>query len=150
MRSPGFEEAQDFLLVVALAFFKEAGILNVDDPTLFVKDDENWESETAAVVQALHQGYCLFARLPRMIVHMDVLEVIVNDLADGGVIGDEVSKPQAPRAPVSSHLTDDELAFGLGLYERLVYLLQGIDILIVHLLQTVLSCHCESEQYGQQ
>ena len=45
---------------------------------------------------------------------MDILEVLADDLADGGVIRDEVGKEQAPGTPVATDLTDDELTFRLG------------------------------------
>ena len=104
----------------------------MDDPSILIKHYEHGESETATVVQTLHQCCCLLllrltSRTARVVVHMDILEVLADDLADGGVIRDEVGKAQAPGTPVAAHLTDDELAFRLGFRYCLVYLFDGIN-----------------------
>ena len=80
---------------------------------------------------------------------MDILKVVGNDAADGTVTRDEVSKAQTPRTLVSTHLTNDELAFCLGFCYRLVYLLQRIDALIVHSFQSCLGI-CNKTGYSQQ
>ena len=107
---------------------------------LFIQHDEHGEAEATAVVQSLHQcsGLLFFlcsARSAGVVVHMDILEVLVDDTADGGVVRDEISKAQAPGTPVAAYLTDDELAVGLGLEDGLVNLLKGVDIFVIYLLQ---------------
>ena len=117
----------------------------MDNSSFFIKHYEHGESKTATVVQTLHQCCCLLllcltSRLSRVVVHMDIFKVLVDDLADGGVIRDEVGKAQAPMAPVSTDLTDDELAFRLGFRYCLVYLLNGINGLIIYFFQPLGIC----------
>ena len=66
---------------------------------------------------------------------MDILKILIDKLADVSILAHEVSETQAPRAPVASDLTDDELTFTFGLSNGLVNLLNGIDILIIYLFQ---------------
>jgi hypothetical protein len=70
---------------------------------------------------------------------MDILKVLGDNLTDGRVIRNEVGKPQAPGAPVSTYLTDDELPFSLSLDKSLVYLLDRVDVLVIDLFQRSLS-----------
>jgi hypothetical protein len=116
-----------------------------------IEHDKYRESEAAAIVQALHQGGGLLGllrsfRLSGIVVHMDILKVLVDNLADGRVVRDEVGKTQAPDTPVASHLTDDELTVGLGFGKSLVNLFEGIDFFIVHLLQGCLSIRRQGQQ----
>ena len=69
---------------------------------------------------------------------MDILEVVVDDLADGCVIRDEICKAQTPGTPVAAHLTDDELTTVIGLEEGLVNLFDGVNVFVVYLLQRCL------------
>ena len=107
--------------------------------TIFIEDNEYRETETATVIQAFHQ-YCtllllnLISRLTRIVVHMDIFKVLVNDFADCGIIRDEVCKTQTPGTPVATHLTNNELSFRRSLGNGLVYLLYGVDGLVVYLL----------------
>ena len=117
---------------------------------VFIEHDKHGKSETATVVQALHQGFGLLllfltAGFLGIVVHVDILEVIGNDLADSAVVGDEVCKTQAPRTPVAPHLTDYLLALRLCLDERLVYLCQRVDVFVIHLFHTCLGIHCDSQ-----
>ena len=94
---PVLEEAEDFIFVVALTFLQEAGVLDVEHLAGGIEDHEDGEAKAAAVVQASHQGGGLLllgfaSRLARMIVHVDILEVVADDLADGGVVGCEVGE----------------------------------------------------------
>ena len=57
--SPVPEEAKHFLLVIALSLFQEAGVLDMNHLPVFIKDNEDRESETAAIVEPFHQGLCL-------------------------------------------------------------------------------------------
>ena len=68
---------------------------------------------------------------------MDIFEVVVDDLADGCVVRDEIGKAQTPGTPVATHLTDDELTvgLGLGLEDGLIDLLEGVDRFVIHLFQ---------------
>ena len=52
-RSPILEETQHFLLVIALAFFQETRILNMNDFTFIVQHNKHWEAETRRVVKTL-------------------------------------------------------------------------------------------------
>ena len=127
----------------------------MNDMAFLVEDNEYGESETATVVQALHQGCCLLllrltARLSGIVVHVDILEVLVDDLTNRGVVGDEVGKLQAPRAPVATDLTDDELVGRLGFRHSLVYLLQWVNSLVVDLLQPRLGASLQGENDGIQ
>ena len=85
---------------------------------------------------------------------MDILEVLVDAFADGGVAGYEVCKAQTPGTPVSTNLTDDKLAFRLCFHYGLVYLLDGVDSLVIDLFQTLLrldiadDSHQHEEQAG--
>ena len=70
----------------------------MDDLALFIQHDEDWETETSAVVQSLHQCCCLLClgftlRLTGIVVHMGIDKVVADDLADGRVVRDEVRKP---------------------------------------------------------
>ena len=105
-----------------------------------IEHDEDREAETSAIVQSLHQGSGLLGflgrgRFARVVAHMDVLEVVGDELADSFIFGDEISKAQAPGTPVAAHLTDDELAVGLGLEDGLIDLLKGVDLFVIYLLQ---------------
>ena len=77
---------------------------------------------------------------------MDILKILVDNLADGGVAGDEIGKAQAPWAPVATYLTNDELTFGLGFDKRLVYLFKGVDVLVIYLLQHSLGINGSNQQ----
>ena len=84
---PVLEEALYFLLTVALTFFQETRILYVKHPTLSIHDDEDRKSEAATVMEPLHQKFCLLLlrlafRLARIVVHVDIHEVGVDELAD--------------------------------------------------------------------
>ena len=70
---------------------------------------------------------------------MDIDKVLINDMANSRVIRDEVSKAQTPGTPVASNLADDKLAFGFGFRDSLVYLLDGIDVLVIDFLERSLS-----------
>lgn len=88
----------------------------MDDPTFFIKYHKHGESETRRIIQAFQHSLCqlhlfLSLRFPRIVVQMDIDKSLVNDIAYCSVIRYEVSKPQAPGTPVTSHLTDDELSF---------------------------------------
>ena len=140
--------------MIALPLFQEAGVLDMEHPTLFVKNNKNGESETAAIVQPFHQGFpfqhlrCPL-RLTRIVVHMDILKVRVNNLADSGIVRDEVCKAQTPGTPVTTHLTDDKLTLLLSLRHSLIYLLNGVDIFVIHLFQACLGMNCNGQQNGQ-
>ena len=79
---------------------------------------------------------------------MDIDKVLVNDFANRGIFGDEISELQAPGTPIATHLTDDELAFGLSFRYSLVYLLDGINILVIHFLQRFLSVCRQGKENG--
>ena len=109
------------------------------DFSLTIEDDKDGETETGGIVEALKHGLRLSSllgilRLAGIIVHMDIYEVLVDDLTDGGIFGDEVGKAKAPRTPVASHLTDHKLATTLGLSQSLINLCHGIDLLVIDLL----------------
>lgn len=55
---PAFEESEDFLLIVALAFFQETGVLDVHYLSIAIEDDEDREAETLRMIQALHEAGC--------------------------------------------------------------------------------------------
>ena len=106
---------------------------------ILIKYDEYGESEASGIIQPLHQGFafCKFLltlRLPGIIIHMDVFEMIRYDLADRSIVRDEICELQAPRTPVAAHLTDDILSFRLRLRYSLVYLPDGVDVFVIHLL----------------
>lgn len=127
-------------MIVAFAFLQEAGILCMQDLPLAVEHHKNGEAETGGIVQPGHHlirqlSLLCTLFLPGIIIHMNIDKVIVNHLADGGIVGDEVCKAQAPGTPVAAYLTDDELAIGLGLEDGLVDLLKGIDIFVINLFQ---------------
>lgn len=154
IRCPALEETQHFFLIVALSFFQETGILNVDDLAFFIKDDEDREAETSTIIQSLHQGFCLLdlyftSGLLGVVVHMDILKVVLNDFADGAIVHDKSSKPQAPRAPIATNLADDELSLRLRLDERLIYLFQWVDVLIIYFFQACLGI-ARGEEDGHQ
>ena len=114
----------------------------MQDLSLLVENHEYRKSEPSGIVQPFHQGLPLLhllgsLRLTRIVIHMDILEVLVNHLTDGCVIRDEVGKLQAPGAPVTAYLTYHELPFGLRLRNSLINLLYRVDFLIIHLLQTL-------------
>jgi len=149
---PVLEEAEDFFAAVAFALFQEAGVLNVEDAALFVEHHEHREAEAFGVVQALQHRLGQLRLLgslglARVVVHVDVDEVVGYHSADGRVVGGEVRKAEAPRTPVAADLTDDELAFGLGLCECLVNLFHGVAFLVIHLLQGRL-CACRQGKEG--
>lgn len=102
-----------------------------------IENDEDRITETAAVVETLHE----FGRglLARVVVDVYVLEVVGNDLGDVGILADEIGKTKAPDAPVATHLTDGVLTrltcFGNGTFN----LCQGVDGLVVDLLERFLS-----------
>ena len=96
--SPVLEETKYFLLTITLSLLKKARVLNVDNLAFFIKNYKYRESETTAIVQPFHQSFalCLFLLalgLARIVIHMDILEVLVNDFSDGSIFGDKVSKP---------------------------------------------------------
>ena len=80
----------------------------------------------------------------------DIDKVFVNQIADCAVVGDEISEMQAPRAPVSTHLADDELVLCLGFCDGLVNLHDGVDVLIINLFQRGLSVGCGHDKHGGQ
>ena len=117
------------------------------DLSITIEHHEDGEAETLGMIEALqqclrltHLGLAL--RLAWVVVHVDINEVFCYETTDGGIIGDEIGKFQAPWAPVASHLADDELALALGLFHSLFDLLNGIDVLIIHFLQLCLCAGC--------
>ena len=74
--------------------------------------------------------------------YASIAEIICYDLADGSVFRDKVCELQTPGTPVATHLTDNELAFGLGFHHSLVYLFDGINVLVINLLQRRLGISC--------
>ncbi len=73
----------------------------MEDSAFLVEDNEHGVSETPGIVQTLHQGsaLCQFLftlRLARIIIDMDIDKVLVNDFANRGIFGDEISELQAP------------------------------------------------------
>ena len=147
-------------------------------PTLFVKDHEHGEAKASAVIQPRHQSRGLVlarcsgrvwlamtiiagrhssfrtwgdgGRASRVVVYVDILEVVADDLADGSVIRYEVGKAQAPRTPVSAYLTDYELTFRLCLCYSLVYLFEGINLLVIHLLQSCLGIGTKGKEESKE
>ena len=118
----------------------------MDDLSCIIEYDEHGESKAATVVEASHQGCCLCGflctlRLARVVVDVDILEVVADQLADSRVVGDEIGKAQAPGTPIATHLTHHELAVGLGLRECLVNLLQRVDVFVIYLFQRRLGIH---------
>ena len=108
----------------------------MEDSAFLVENNEHGVSETPGIVQTLHQGsaLCQFLftlRLARIVIDMDILKIIRYDLADSSVLLDEVCELQTPGTPIATHLTDDELAFGLSFRYSLVYLLDGINTFAV-------------------
>ena len=73
-------------------------------------------------------------RLTWIVVDVDIHETVVNNLTDCAVVRDEIGKAQAPRTPVTTNLTDDELSFRLSFGNGLVYLFDGVDIFVVYFL----------------
>ena len=152
---PDPEETEYFFPMVPLSFFQVTGILNMQDPPVGIKDDEDGKTKAPAMVQALHQC-CSLLRLLRacglagIVVHMDVLEILFDDSADCRVAGYEVGKPQAPGAPVPAHLTDDELALRPGSDKGMVYLYDRVYRLIVDSLQATLGTCRPHEENGKQ
>jgi len=59
---------------------------------------------------------------------VNVLKAVTDHLADSRVLLDEVSKSKAPRAPIATHLTDDEMVCRLCLFYRFVYLNSSLKI----------------------
>ena len=111
----------------------------MDDPAFFIEHHKHWESETCRIIKAFQHSLCqlhlfLSLRFPGIVVHVDINKAFVNDIAYCGVFRDEVCKPQAPGAPVATHLTDDELPFSLGFQYSMVYLLDGVNVLVIDLL----------------
>ena len=80
---------------------------------------------------------------------MDVHEVLVDQLADLRIFRDEIGEAQAPRAPVAAHLADDELAFGLSLFQGLVDLDVLVDGFVIHFLESLLCAGQEGEKHRQ-
>lgn len=80
---------------------------------------------------------------------MDILEVLVDDIADIGIIRNIVCKPQTSGTPVATNLTDDEFSLRFRLDNRLVYLLDGVDVLVIHLFQTRLSICQQGKENGK-
>jgi hypothetical protein len=76
---------------------------------------------------------------------MDILEVLADDLADSGIICDEVGKAQAPGAPVATHLTNDELALCLRLDDSLIDLFQWVYVLVIYLFESRLGINGDSQ-----
>ena len=112
-----------------------------------VEHHKHGETETSRVVEPFQHFLRLLKlyltpRLARIVVHMDIYKVIVNQMADCAVVGDEISETQAPRAPVATHLADNELVLCLGFCHGLINLCDGVDVLIVHLLQCGLGVGC--------
>ena len=116
----------------------------MEDLTLLVKNDKHGETETSGIVQPLHQGFALChfllaLRLARIVIHMYILKIGRYDIADCGVLHYKVCKLQTPGTPVATHLTDDVLPFGLGFRHSLIYLFNGVDVLVIHLFHSSLS-----------
>ena len=133
---PVLEEAEHFVLVVALALFEEAGVLCVDDIAALVEHNEYGKAEASRIAEAFHhlRRPCLAFGIGGTVggvVYVDIDKVVADERADVVVLCDEVGKAQAPRAPVAAHLTDHELPFALGLFQRVVNLLILVDGLIV-------------------
>ena len=137
--SPAAEEAQHFVFVVALAFFKKAGILNMQNLAVFIEYYKDGKPETGRVGKTLHNGLALLhtglVSLARVIVYMDVNEVFVNHLAYGAVVAYEIGKPQTPRAPIATDLAYHKFTLGFCLGNGLVYLLNGIEALVIDFFQ---------------
>ena len=86
----------------------------MDNLAFFVEHNKYWIAKAAAVIQSLHQSSILLllnyvVRLTRFVVYMNILKVIIDNLADCGIVCDEISKEQAPRAPVATNLTNYKL-----------------------------------------
>ena len=147
--SPAAEEAEDFLLAVALTFLEEAGVLGVDDFAVLVEHHKDGVAEARGIAQPLQHLGCLLhlglaLSLTRVVVHMDIDKVVVNDLADDRVFGHEVGKAQAPRTPVAANLAYHELSLSLGLDQRVVNLLKRIEAFVIDFLQRCLGKDIEN------
>ena len=64
----------------------------------FIENDKYRESEATTVIQAFHKPFSLLQilcslRLTRIVVHMDILKIVFNDLADRRIIRNKISKP---------------------------------------------------------
>ena len=137
--SPAAEEAEYFVLVIALALFEEAGVLRVQDFSVIIKYHKNGKPETCRICKAVHQRFALFhtglVSLAGIVVHMDVNEVFIYHLAYRTVIAYIISKAQAPRAPIATDLAYHKFTLGFCLGDSLVYLLNGIEALVIDLFQ---------------
>ena len=110
---PVLEEAEDFIFVVALSFLQEAGVLDVEHLAGGIEDHEDGEAKATWVIQTFQHGLSLGLSLlvAWVVVDVNILKVLLNEGADGSILGNKVGKAQTPRAPVASHLTDNELPF---------------------------------------
>ena len=128
-----------------MPFFKETGILYVKHLAIYVEYNKDGKPEATTVLEPFHQDSCLLLlfsifRFAGIVVHVDVLKVLVNHFTDGCILRNEIGKPKAPRAPVSSNLTNHELAISLSFDDSMVYLLQRINVFVINLFDCRLSC----------
>ena len=148
---PAVEETEHFLLVIAVALFEETGVLGMDYLAGFIEHDEYGEAETDGVVQALQHGFCELCPcgiliLAWIVVHMDIDIVLVDDLADGGIVGDKVGEPETPGTPVATDLANDVFTLGFRLGQGLIDLFDGVDVFVIHLFQCRLCIRWQAQQ----
>ena len=149
---PALEEADYAFLTVTIAFFEETRVLGVDYASFLIQYDEDGKTKAHGIAQSLHRGLSkllsgFVAFVARVIVDVDEDEVIFDDATDGGVSLGEIGKAQAPRTPVSTHLTHNELTFRPCSSERLVNLFQWVRLFVIHARQSCLChrCDCAAE-----
>ena len=100
------------------------------DVAVLVEDDQHGEAEAAGVAQSFHG---LFVLVLLGVVDVDVDEVLLNQIGNLLIVGDEIGEAQAPGAPVATHLADDKAAALAGLVKGAVDLFHGVDVLVVEL-----------------
>ena len=150
---PRLEEAKRFLLAVTLVFLQETGVLDVEHVAGLVEHHKHGEPKPLRTAKALHQGLRLLCRLAaRVVVDMDIGEVVGHQLGYLGVALHKIGEAQAPRAPVATHLADHQAAFALGAHgsQGTVDLGHGIDGLVIHSLQRRLRTGRQGDQCEQQ
>ena len=126
-RRPTLEESDYALLAVTIAFFEATRVLDVDYASFLIKYDEDGKAEAHRFAQALHSGFSqlllgFIAFVARVVVDVNEDEVLIDNATDGCVSLGKIGKAQAPRTPVASHLTHNELTFRLCSNKGLVNL----------------------------
>ena len=98
----------------------------------------------------VHLGNLLQPRILHLIMVLYQLKVVFHQFRDLRIFGDKIGEAEAPGAPVAAHLADDELVLCLGFRYGLIYLNDGVDVLIIHLFQRGLSVGCGHDKHGGQ